>query len=110
MTTANRGDAAAPVEVCWVRLDQLPWTDDELEACLAPDELARAGRYRFERDRRRFVRRRAGLRFVLSRHLDTEPARLELTSGANGRPELTHAHGRDLRFNQSSSGDVAVFR
>jgi 4'-phosphopantetheinyl transferase len=101
------------IEVRWLRLDRLEWTDTELEACLAPAERARADRFHFPRDRQRFVRRRGALRYLLSDHLGAEPAAIDLTTGPNGRPELhpgPHPEdGRDLRFNQSSSGDTAVY-
>lgn len=93
----------------WLRLDRLQWTDAELEACLTRDERARADRFHFPRDRQRFVRRRGALRYLLSDHLGAGPAAIVLTTGPNGRPELHPGHGRDLRFNQSSSGDTAVY-
>lgn len=59
-----------------------------LLALLAPDERARSERFRFARDRRRFVVRRARLRETLARVTGTRPARLRFVTGPFGKPEL----------------------
>jgi 4'-phosphopantetheinyl transferase len=73
-----------------------------LERHLAPDERVRAGRFRFERDRRRFVARRGLLREWLAELLNDRPEKLTFTTGEWGKPAL-----RDHRccFNLSHSGD-----
>jgi 4'-phosphopantetheinyl transferase len=76
-------------------------------AVLNEDEQRRAGRFRFDRDRRRFIFRRAFLRTILGCYLGVDPARLRFRDTTYGKPELV---GRgDLRFNASSSQDLAVY-
>lgn len=73
---------------------------------LAADEFERAARFRFERDRARFVARRAQLRHVLASYTDCPPQALRFTVGRFGKPALVeHRH---LAFSTSSSGDDAV--
>ena len=97
------------VDVSWSDLAALPWPDQQLEDTLSSEELTRANRFHFPRDRQRFVRRRGALRFLLGSRLGTEPAAVMLRTDPNGRPHLAAEHGSGVRFNQSSSGDVAVY-
>ena len=76
---------------------------------LSPEELDRAGRFRFERDRRRFIVARAAVRLLLAGYLDIEPASLRFVSGPRGKPELAPGVSSWLRFNASRSEDLAVF-
>jgi 4'-phosphopantetheinyl transferase len=98
------------VEVVHVRLDaELPGADD-LALCLSDTERARAGRFVFERDRRRFIVGRARLRELLASRLGTRPDRVELDKGPRGKPRLAGGFAEsDLRFNLSHCGDVALY-
>jgi 4'-phosphopantetheinyl transferase len=69
-------------------------------------ERVQAGRFRFERDRMRFVLRRAFARRVLARHLDVHPAAVGIRTSLLGRPELDPPC--DLSFNTSHSDGMAV--
>jgi 4'-phosphopantetheinyl transferase len=79
---------------------------------LSDEEWARARRFRFERDRRRFVVRRAALRTILSRYLDVEPTALTFRTDAAGKPSLDAAtRGATvppLTFSSSHSGEIAL--
>ena len=74
------------------------------------EEQARAGRYRHEISRRRFVLVRGALRWLLGRYLAVEPATLSFILGDKGKPRLSGT-GPDwgLVFNVSDSGDSALF-
>lgn len=72
---------------------------------LAPDERDRAGRFRAERDRLRFVASRSALRAILGRYLGRPPDALRFEEGPHGKPELM---GSEVAFNLSHSGDVAL--
>jgi 4'-phosphopantetheinyl transferase len=78
------------------------------EAVLSQEERARAARFRFERDRARFVATRAALRQLLAAHLGQAPAALTFAAGPQGKPRLAGLAGERLRFNVSHSGDVAL--
>lgn len=81
---------------------------ERLEATLAEDERARARRFRFETDRRRFLSRRGVLREVLARYLGLPAAALEYRLAPHGKPRLAGALPIDLRFNLSHSSGVAL--
>lgn len=71
---------------------------------LAPDERARAARFLYEEDRRRYTVARGVLRSLLGRYLDEEPTAVEFRYGGHGKPSLAGTPGgRDVRFNLSHS-------
>jgi 4'-phosphopantetheinyl transferase len=78
----------------------------ELLGELDDDEQARASRFRFERDRARFVARRAFLRTVLAGHLGVPSATIRYRTSAGGRPEL--APWRGIAFSTSHADGLAV--
>lgn len=79
-------------------------TRNENPRLLSPEERDRAARFRFDRDRVRFERRRAALRVVLATYVDVPPDALEFRTNYYGKPELVNGP----QFNASSSGDRAI--
>ena len=79
-----------------------------VQTLLSADERTRADRFRFARDRDRFVVARGMLREILGRYLDREPAALRFAYGAHGKPALAET-STGLRFNLAHSGDAALF-
>ena len=83
--------------------------DVRLKKLLFPEELDQAGRYRFVRDQRRFIIRRAVLRQLLAACLAISPLAVRMKFGVHGKPVVSgQADGGDLRFNCSHSGDWAL--
>ena len=86
-------------------VDQL----DTLARLLSPAEHARAARFHFERDRRRFIVSHAGLRQILGAYLSREPAQLRFTAGAQGKPHLADEFaGSGMQFNLTHSHELAL--
>jgi 4'-phosphopantetheinyl transferase len=76
---------------------------------LSPDEALRAERFRFERDRTRFIAGRATLRRILASYLDAEPRSLSFSYGPAGKPEIAGPQATaKLSFNLSNSADWAL--
>jgi 4'-phosphopantetheinyl transferase len=96
---------------CWrVGLAQPESVIRELVQLLNQEELARAARFHFSRDHNRFVVARAGLRIILSRYLKTNPAKIQFSYSAYGKPALAGDHSaNDLQFNLGHSHEVAVY-
>lgn len=82
--------------------------DECLWARLNDDEVERAKRFRFDRDRDRFVTARATLRLLLGRYLDTEPREVAFRYGSKGKPELADTLS-SVRFNLAHSHEVALY-
>ncbi len=88
------------------QLEQDPTSQKKLEACLSYDELRRADRFHFERDRNYFIVARAMLRQVLGRYLSLPAAELAFAYAAKGKPYL--ASYPKLYFNLSHAGSMAL--
>jgi 4'-phosphopantetheinyl transferase len=86
-------------------LSRRPGEVARLRDLLTPHEYARADRYRFERDRSRYIVGRAALRLLLARYLDAEPEELEIGYGEFDKPYLDGGPS----FNLSHSGSVALY-
>lgn len=86
-------------------LSRPPAEVTRLRGLLAPDERRRADRYRFERDRSRYIVGRATLRRLLARYLDASPDELEIGYGEFDKPYLAGGPS----FNLSHSGAVVLY-
>jgi 4'-phosphopantetheinyl transferase len=76
---------------------------------LSLDEQQRANRFRFERDRHRFIASRGILRSILGRYLRLEASRLEFRYGNTGKPALENfLNPICLEFNLSHTQDLMV--
>jgi 4'-phosphopantetheinyl transferase len=107
MTAAFTNSA---LELVVTRLDVGPDAVRAATALLSEEERKRAGRFVFDRDRRRFTVARATLRELLASRLGMRPESVELVHGARGKPALARGFSRDdLRFNLSHCKDVAVY-
>ena len=98
-----------PVELVVRSLDIGESAVQRAAECLSPGERARADRFAFQRDRKRFVAARAGLRGLLASRLGCLPEAVEIVTGIHGKPALSGRHGSDLRFNVSHCGDLVVY-
>ena len=98
---------ADEVHVWRLTLDRPPERFLEL---LEPDEVERANRFYFERDRKHFVVARGFLRLLLGWYLHAGPKQLQFAYGAWGKPSLANEFCESqLRFNMSHSHGVALY-
>lgn len=102
MICVGHGD----VHIWWLSLQLEPQDLESARGLLSADEQARASRYHFDRDRRRFVCARAVLRTLLGDYTGEDPARVPLRLSASGKPFL--ASHSDLHFNLSHCEDRGV--
>ena len=83
--------------------------DSDLASCaelLSEAEQARAGRFKFDRDRRLFTVAHAALRSICANYLRISPRSIEFVEGRYGKPKLASESG--LEFNLSHSGELAL--
>lgn len=80
-----------------------------LEPLLAPDERARADRFRFPEHRRAFVAGRGAQREILARYTGRAPAAISYVVSLYGKLSLLDAGGAEgIRFNVSNAGELAL--
>ncbi len=79
----------------------------QLKRYLSEDELARAGRFHFEKDRRRFIIARGMLRTILSLYQPRPPEAHAFSCDRYGKPHLLDNQG--LCFNLSHSGTQILY-
>jgi 4'-phosphopantetheinyl transferase len=84
-----------------------PAAIEDAQRLLSPDERARANRFRFDRDRVRYVATRAILRRLLAHYTDRPPQDLAFDVSPHGKPALRGADW--LKFNVAHSHELALF-
>jgi 4'-phosphopantetheinyl transferase len=116
MTVIHQAWCQPPEELPWpygevhVWRATLAWPDiaaHRLEQYLSADERDRMERFRFERDRRRYLVGRGLLRSLLGRYLDVAPQDLRFETTAAGKPHLASGQGQ-LQFNLAHSGEYVL--
>ena len=91
-------------------LDQEASLIQALSDVLTPDELDRARRFHFQKDRDRFIVARGALRHILSGYLKTAPDQLRFSYNQYGKPALSEEGGDgSLSFNISHSHALALY-
>ncbi len=98
---------AAEVHLWQAALDGRP--ADIFESFLSPDELTRANRFHFIKDRNHFVVARGLLRNLLAAYLGVNSAELRFSYGAQGKPFLLLESQTQINFNVSHSHGRAAF-
>lgn len=98
------------VHVWRARLDQPELIRRGLLELLDADELSRAERFHFTKDRDHFIVGRGVLRSLLARYLEVEPAGLRFDYNSYGKPALAQIQEQPpLRFNLSHSQQWALY-
>jgi 4'-phosphopantetheinyl transferase len=73
------------------------------------DEIARADRFHFDKDRNRFTIARGALRELLAGYLQLLPSHISFVYNPQGKPSLAPPHNSSgIHFNLSHSGDIAL--
>ena len=81
-----------------------------LQNTLVIEELRRAERYYFQKDRKHFIVARGVLRDILGRYLKIEPGQLRFCHNPYGKPGLAgETGGETLCFNVSHSHGLALY-
>jgi 4'-phosphopantetheinyl transferase len=97
------------VQVWRVDLEAIGADESRWQRVLSSDELGRASRFHFSRDRQRFVASRAWLRTILASYLATDPKGLSFSYSKTEKPSLGLAQADSgIAFNVSHSGGIAL--
>jgi 4'-phosphopantetheinyl transferase len=97
------------VQLWRVDLEAIRGEESRWQRVLSPDELTRASRFHFPRDRQRYVAGRALLRLILAGYLATDPDCMHFVYSSKEKPSLSPAHADSkVSFNVSHSGGIAL--
>src|SRR3954466_13599287 len=88
-----------------IRLWELDLDHFVFNDVLSEDERARAAKFRFDHDRKRFTSGRTALRLLLAGYLKTNPEKIQFTYGPPGKPAIANS---PLSFNLTHSGANAL--
>jgi 4'-phosphopantetheinyl transferase len=96
------------VEVWQIFQDDVTSRVDEFRHLLSPEELQRADRYRYNKDRNQFTIARAWLRRLIGKYLGDDTASVRFQFSEKGKPSLPGPHANSLEFNVAHSGNVIL--
>jgi 4'-phosphopantetheinyl transferase len=83
---------------------------EKFEAQLSQEEMIRSQRFRFLRDRNRYVIQHGVLRWLLAGYTGCEPCHVDIHISADGKPYLAGGKGgASIHFSISHSDAVAAF-
>jgi 4'-phosphopantetheinyl transferase len=98
------------VQLWRIDLEALRHDESRWNRLLSSDELKRASRFHFPRDRQHFAASRALLRTILAVYLKTDPGSLTFSYSKKDKPSLGMPHASaGIAFNISHSGAIALF-
>ena len=76
---------------------------------LSLSEIERATRFKFEKDRNRFIISRSVLRKIIGELISLNPKLIKILTNEFGKPFLEGTEYSNLKFNLSHSGDLIVY-
>lgn len=98
------------VHVWCAELDRPSTEIERFAQSLSPDEQQRSQRFRFEKDREKFVIARGLLRTILARYLSVSPGRVLFDYSSKGKPAIANVYpAGELYFNVSHSHQMALY-
>jgi 4'-phosphopantetheinyl transferase len=98
------------VHVWRANLDLSTATIEKLATILSSDEITRANKFKFTKDRNSFIAARSILRQLLANYLQIKPEELEFEYSDRGKPRLSASMpNKSLQFNVSHSQQYALY-
>jgi len=97
------------VHIWQARLDINSDQTGKLLETLSPDEVERASRFRFEKDKGNFIAARGILRNILGAYLEIKPRVIQFEYGGNGKPAIATNSKSGIQFNVAHSGMIALY-
>jgi 4'-phosphopantetheinyl transferase len=83
---------------------------EKLLLTLSLDEVERASRFRFEKDKKRFIAARGMLRNILAGYLQTNAQKIQFEYTRHGKPKIATKDGHGaVRFSVSHSGAFVLY-
>lgn len=101
--------ASNEVHVWATTLTVAPGVLENFVATLSPEEKERAGKFKFEKHRNRFIAGRGALRTILGQYMSAGPTVLRFVYSTNGKPTLAEEFAdTGMHFNLAHTEDLAL--
>jgi 4'-phosphopantetheinyl transferase len=98
------------VHVWLANLDLPTAVIEQLATILSTDEIARANKFKFKKDRNSYITARSILRQLLANYLQINPDQLKFEYSDRGKPRLSASMpNNSLQFNVSHSQEYALY-
>jgi 4'-phosphopantetheinyl transferase len=95
------------IQVWIIDLDKISSENNKMKEVLSEDELARASKFHFKKDERRFISSRSLLRILLSSYAGESSEKIKFSYNQFGKPELSDAQNQNkINFNLSHSQNM----
>ncbi len=94
------------VHIWFINLNKTIEVIDSLKQFLSENEISKASKFRFEKDKNCSIITRGALRYLSGKYLKMNPENIIFKYGDHGKPNLDMK--TDLKFNVSHSGNLAV--
>lgn len=94
------------LHVWFIKLHEISKSINYLKALLTEDEILKASKFRFQKDKNCSVISRGALRLLSGKYLNTNPKTITFKYGDYGKPDYNIE--TELKFNVSHSGNLAV--
>ena len=96
------------VDIWRLSLDPPGSMVSDFRAHLSAQENARADRFKFHKDRKRYILTHGLLRVILRLYANVDSEKLKFGENQYGKPELVYPSGLNLTFNLSHSHEMAL--
>ena len=96
------------VHVWQVNLKSRNELPKDLQDYLSPNELERAAKFKFSKDREHFLLRHYLLKLILCEYCDCQPHELKFRYNNYNKPFINIPEFKELKFNMSSSDDLMM--
>lgn len=97
------------IQVNWIKVSSYLGEVIQLKSYLTPAEIEKVYKYKFDKDRSRFIVGRALLRKMLGNILDFDPYQIKIESDNYGKLFLSNQEQLHLHFNLSHSEDYIIY-
>ena len=92
-----------------IKLENTPIKFSEINFDLSTQDLATVDKFKFDKDRKRFIISRYFLRTLLADYLGTPTKEIRIITNHYGKPELDSTIQKNIQFNISHSGHFILF-
>ncbi len=97
------------IQIYYFNLKKIKVNKSTLTSILSKKEVDRANKFKFEKDRNKFIISRGILRELISKINNIDPKKIKYNINIYGKPFISNENGYRLKFNLSHSGELVIY-